>query len=329
MLRILIVLLILGSTSAQARQDRPLLRDVVHITALDGILRLEWTDSLPATVEPVTVRGPEADWKVRAPRPTRGLVIGSLSLERPAGGTKHPSEYWFVSVLATPQQVLVRANRGGRMAHETIFRMVQRGEQSVHLSVAEGKTGRVISIEGSNLLAVRAKDPRAVREYLIPLFVQMTGEDLLLPGAADVYRVFEEVQPEPRIAANVDLLVDELSDPSYENRQRASEELRALGPQAVGAIMRMDLSDLPPEARRRLEAEVDAQTRRDIADPRAMRDDLAFLADCMEFDDPQVRAAAKARIEQITGQRIPLLAVPTASEWSAAADVVRARLSSK
>jgi hypothetical protein len=315
--------------SAAPADNEPSLSDLVRITAVDGVLRFEWTGTHPAGVQSITARGPEANWRVRAPRETRGLVAGSLTLERPAGGTKEPRDFWFISIIATPDQVLISANRGGRIAHDTMLRLIQRGDRSVQLAVAEAGSGRSFSIHASNLVELRRKHPEQVRDYVVPLLRQIAGEDLLLPGAADVYRVFDEVVPEPRLAAEVDAIIPELSNPSFARRERASRELAALGPAATCAAMRVDRTMLNAEAAARLDELIENKARRRNGNPALMRNELSFLADCMEFDDPQIRRAAKSQIEQITGTRIPLLAVPTPKEWSAAADVIRQQVSKK
>lgn len=311
---------------ASMAEQEPPLEELVRIRSFDGVLKFEWTGIHPTGVRPISVRGPESTWRVRAPRETRGMVAGSLTLERPAGGTKRAQDFWFISVISTPDQVLISANRGGKVAHGTMLRLIQRGDRTVQLAVAQAASGRSFSISAANLVELRRKHPQQVGEFVIPILQQLAGEDLLLPGAGDVYRVFDEITPDARVAAAVDVLIPDLSAPAFATRERASRELAALGPAATAAVMRLDRAELSAEAAARLDEFLERQTRRTIDNPAAARRDLAFLADCLEFDDPRIRAAARAQIEQITGEKIPLLPAPTTREWANAADVLRGKL---
>jgi hypothetical protein len=155
----------------------------------------------------------------------------------------------------------------------------------------------------------------------------MTGRDPLVPGATDVYAVFEELAPDDGAAAAVRGLLPELGHPSYARREAASAQLEALAPRSVCAVLQADRDALMPEVQLRLEALLASHAQRAIDDPVAARRDVAFLADCLEFTgDERVRWAARAELERITGRAIPLHPAPTDPEWSAAADVVRSRL---
>jgi hypothetical protein len=163
----------------------------------------------------------------------------------------------------------------------------------------------------------------------VPLLRQLTGHDPLVPGAAEVYAVFEELAVDDgRVAREFPALLAELGHPSYARREAASARLSELAPQSVCAVTRLSRDELMPEQQVRLDALLADHAHRAIADPRAARRDVAFLADCLEFPgDERVRRVARHEIEQLSGRVIPLHPVPTEDEWSHAADVVRGWLS--
>jgi hypothetical protein len=301
----------------------PKLSDLVHIGMFEGVLRVEWVNQHPPALAFVDAQGPEARWRVRAPRPTRGMTPDSLVIERAPAGVRQADQFWHISITSTPDQTLASATRGGRAAYDTMVRLAQRADGRTGLAVTEARPTKTQTLDAKNLLDLRAQDPKLVRDAVVPWLVQLAGEDLLLPGAADVYRVFDEIDPDAETSAQVQALLPELSSPAYDRREAATAALAHLGPGGACALMRMDRSQLPPEAASRIDALLARQTRRQFDDPGVMRNDLSFLADCMEFDDARVRAAAKAQVEKITGKNVPLLPVPSQAEWSRAADVVR------
>jgi hypothetical protein len=126
------------------------------------------------------------------------------------------------------------------------------------------------------------------------------------PGAGDVYGVFTEVQADQQVTQKIEALLPELDSPSSPIRDAASQRLMALGPAGVLAALRLDSSALTDEQRGRLGELVARHRRRDLADPAAARKDPNFLADCLEYDDPAVRRAAKATLERAVGQPVPV-----------------------
>jgi hypothetical protein len=88
----------------------------------------------------------------------------------------------------------------------------------------------------------------------------------------------------------------------------------------------MDWSELSDEQRTRLLALVNDHHRREISDVAAARKDLNFLADCLEYDDPAVRAEAKGAIEQALGQPISFDFQATGDARCEAVDAVRKQI---
>src|SRR5207248_5323440 len=91
------------------------------------------------------------------------------------------------------------------------------------------------------------------------------------------------------------------------------------GPPAVLAALRIDPSRLTPEQRGRLNAFVERHTL--WSDPSEARRDVRFLIDCLELDDPAVRAAALVDLRAVARRDIAfdLDAAPIARRQAAAA----------
>src|SRR5439155_23666333 len=127
---------------------------------------------------------------------------------------------------------------------------------------------------------------------------------LLRPGAADIYRVFDKIPPDPAAAKKLEDLLIRLEADDYPARDKASKELHALGAPAVLAVLRRDLSDLSAEAKNRLDLFLANHSNMLLDDPRAPLTDGAFLLDCLDDDDAAVRAAGKAALEKLIAKPI-------------------------
>jgi hypothetical protein len=304
----------------------PRVGEVVRVTVVEQALRIEWRSAEHPPDKPLTITGPESQWTVRAPRAIGGAVPGTLELQRPPARAADPGGYWLAFISISPQKLYITGHRGGRIPIDTTLRFTQMPGGLVHLTVMDHVTRKYTQAQAANVIELRASHPQLVRLFLVPLLRQLTGDDPLLPGATDVYRVFSEISPDEADLQAVRAILPPLGHASYSVRHQASGQLEALGPRAVGAVMHMDRNDLMPEQKLRLEALLVTHSRRVINDPQSARQDPVFLADCLEFDDDRVRWLAKRALEQITGRRIPMHHAPTREEWSQAADVMRHRL---
>jgi hypothetical protein len=317
-----VVIASLGAAAPSARLDQ-----LIRVRLIDGILQFEWIGARMPGSKSQYASGPEARWSVRAPRPIRGVAVGTIELERPAAGVRDSLSYWSIFVSYAPDRLYISGYRGGRAITETTLRFTQTPDGAVHLVVINPVTRTFTQARAASIVELRAQHPQLVRQTLVPLLRQISGDDPLLPGATDVYRVFTEVSPDSKTIDAVQALLPVLGDPAFATRERASARLEALGADAVCAALRLDLTQLLPEQSMRIERLLALHTHRAITDPQHARRDPAFLADCLEFDDDRVRWLARRELEQLIGRAIPMHHAPTPEEWSAAADVVRARLS--
>jgi hypothetical protein len=321
MFRIIFLVLCFGALTARA--ETPALSQIVHVTAIEGVLKIEPDDSYQINPRPMIVQGPESKWQVSISRAARPTAPQILSLVRPAGGTQKPEEYWTISITAMSDEVGITADRAVRRPHDTTLRMAQRADKSIRVHIVDGAKPEAgpINFDAANLLALRAKQPDVVARFIVPMLTQLFGEDPLLPGPADVYRAFYEIPPQESTVAALQRVLPKLSAASSERRESASVELEDLGPVGVCAAVHLDQKELPPETAARIEAYLANYSRRRFDDPQVMRDDLPFLADCMDFPfDSRVRSAARARFEQLTRHAIP------PADWAHAAEYARGQI---
>jgi hypothetical protein len=318
-----LALLLVATAPAQQRPESPPLtplKDLVRLECKDGVLELNWTNGVPAAARRISAQGPEGRWVVE---PIAGNRSGIL-ITRGQAGTRRPDQFTDITISTTAGAVTIIAERA---INPAALRLAQRGHQ---LALTVVSTGKATNFASADLLDLRAQRPAIVREILLPILEQVTGEpDLLLPGAADAYRVFDQIGADERTAVRVNELLSKLAAPAAGDRVHATDELESLGERAIPALLRVDRDSLSPEAAGRVAQIIAHRTRRSFDDPASMRDDAMFLVDCLEFNDDRIRAAARARLEQLRGTSISIQDTAIPADWSRAADQLRTILAAR
>jgi hypothetical protein len=166
------------------------------------------------------------------------------------------------------------------------------------------QTGRV-----ARLSELRQTHPAFVQEVLSPALRRLGVRAFLRRHpVAEVYGVFPAIRPDDRVARQVDDLLPRMAAARASQREAASAELDALGRPAILAVLRLDRGRLSPEQNTRLETFLDRMGERGpptwAVTPRDPLRDVEFLLDCLDDDDPAVRAAAKAALEAALGRRV-------------------------
>ncbi|HYO11248.1 MAG TPA: hypothetical protein VER17_19950, partial [Tepidisphaeraceae bacterium] len=144
--------------------------------------------------------------------------------------------------------------------------------------------------QSSDLVQLFNDHQPETRLYLVPLLAELGRGDLLRPRPGDVYRAFPSIPPDPKVSRQVRDLLPALDSTESTERDAAVAKVEALGAPALLAVARLDPSELTPEQSSRLGALLARHST--WTDPAAAARDPDFLVDCLEDDDPAVRAAA-------------------------------------
>jgi len=212
---------------------------------------------------------------------------------------------------------------------------INQSNGQINVNVMEWSSGPGGNIQTDSLLNARAgsigqlrtEHPDEFRKYVLPLLSKLSDMQWLRPGAADVYVTFPQIPADEQVIRKIHALLPDLDSDAFPIRDAASTQLATLGPAGVLGALRMDWSELSDEQRSRLLALVNDHHRREIPDPAATRKDLNFLADCLEYDDPAVRSAAKSAIEQTLGQPVNFDVQSSGNARITAVDAVRKQIS--
>jgi hypothetical protein len=297
------------------------LEELLKFSLLDGSLRVDVGAAVsdPAHGQArVAVEGSPATWLVRtqAALPVNSYVsVVRYDFDQTADG-----QIWLTSVIRGDGYLSLSAEGiGVRLQYNQSNGMAQ-------LSLWQMQRGRyvqVLRLDGPSFLRLQAEHPEEVHQYLLPLLVRLGGEQLLRPGGADVYRVFAELPVSPGVAAKVAEILPRLDSDVFSLRDAASHDLAELGARGAQVVLKLDRGLLTFEQNDRLDAFLDTQRRRAIDDPTTMRKDAAFLVDCLEDDDPAVRAAAKGAMEKAMGRKVEFDLEADAGKRAARAEELR------
>jgi len=186
---------------------------------------------------------------------------------------------------------------------------VQQGVDEPHVMLyvqitAEPKVE--LKLSADNVIELRRKYPAEVAKYVDPIFRALHQNALLAhvdPKLA--WQVFADTfQPPAQLREKVKSLVAQLDADKFQDREAASRELESLGEGAALLLMRQDRTHLSDEQISRIDAFVakfKLETDEHVA---RMRVDRDFLIDCLNSDEPAIRAAALAQLHQVTGRAI-------------------------
>jgi hypothetical protein len=302
---------------------------LVQVRTRDGLLDVT-VDADPEGTgyNRIDVPGSDATWVVNrravrvvgAAAPNSYLYLTRYDFDAP------DDQPWRSSVTVGPKTVTF-ASYAGEGRDQVAIRLTQSGG-TLRFSVSSVNPAGVrvtpVNLAATSLAQLQSEHPDEVRKHLAPLLRALTGRSLFRHGAADVYRIFESIPADQAVARKLEELLVRLDGDAFAVRDKATAELAALGPAGVLAALRRDNNDLAPEARNRVLHFLAAHSTLTPADVARARADRSFLIDCLDDDDPAVRAAARAQLEKLLARPIPFDPSLTGKARQAAIEQLRA-----
>ncbi|HWE01391.1 MAG TPA: hypothetical protein VG326_03200 [Tepidisphaeraceae bacterium] len=302
---------------------------LVHISEYDGLLSADAIDIDSVAAARVAVEGSDAIWTVSSPnrrmRLRQGFAATSyVSITRfdfDAGD----SEFWQTRLMVSGANMTIFAQN--LLGSATIFQSPVSIIVRITESQEVGQAPKVIfEAHVSSLKQLRSENPAEFRALVLPLLIKFADATFMQPGAADVYSAFTEIPADEKVVAAIERLAPALDSDDPNEREAASGKLSQLGKPGVLAALRFDDANLSLEQKVRLRGFVGAYRRRPWSPPALAARDVSFLIDCLEYEDPAVRAAAKSALEKQARQPIAFDISLAPPESSKAADALRKRL---
>lgn len=304
------------------------LTQLLHIGLSDGVLTGELVAELGNQVAPyrIEVENSTALWTVRKRVIGAGsqyVIVSRFDFDAAA------DEFWSTGLTLRAGYFAVNAICGDTATGMRVRLTQSNGTLSFTCTTIDRGSQRLfVNASAATLKQLQSEHPQEVRKYLMPILRKLTGRNLLRPGATDVYRVFEKIQPSPQMARQLDELLVRLESDVYAVRDRASKDMASLGAMAVLAALRRDTSDLSAEARNRLDLFIWNHSNLPIDDVPSALKDGPFLLDCLDDEDINVRSAAKDALERLIGRTVEFAPAAADEERAAAVDGLRKTLDS-
>lgn len=293
---------------------------------LDGEnLRVEHGALVTTGYQRVKVLGsPDVDWVLRA---MKGAAIRYVTLERVDLREAEGEGLWLVSMSDRNALIKLEGHGGARSkVYSTQLTHRNGMVQLIATEMQDGRAGRrIVDVTARTFAELQGNHPAEFRRHALPLLEGMQLRDFLVPGASDVYRVFTEIAPTPQVTKRFLETVVLLGSNAADDRDLGERRLKEMGGEAVLAALRTDLSVLTPEERTRVESFVASHGRR-RAEPAQLRQDPMFMIDCLEYEDPAVRAAALKALEELLNEDVPFDVDAPAEQRAAAANELRKKV---
>jgi hypothetical protein len=148
--------------------------------------------------------------------------------------------------------------------------------------------------------------PKQTNVYLRPVFAELAQEAVFAPDPAVAMQVFpENGQPTPAQINRVVEVLPDLSSHDYHRRDRATAALRAMREDALRVFLHTDRSGLSAEQNLRVEQVLVPMGLLPPAEVKRLRQDPAFLLDCLYSNDPATRASAAAALRKAMNLEFP------------------------
>ncbi len=208
---------------------------------------------------------------------------------------------WSITLGANSPNTTLTGQGGGR---DSYFVSLSLGQGRATLVIRHAGGMQQFSAVAGSFGELCVQAPVETHKYVRPMLTRLLGADPLILRSGEVYRIFGELPANPITATRIRRLLPAFDSPSPKARDCASAELEKLGDAGVLAALRLDVASVGPEQRSRVRQFIQAHDDRRFANAAAARKSPWFLLDCLEFDDPLVRSAAKAELQHALGRDV-------------------------
>jgi hypothetical protein len=181
----------------------------------------------------------------------------------------------------------------------------------IHLTVSVDN--KVIADEDApDIQTLRREHPRPFYKYALPALKELRAQGVMGIDPWAARQALADRLPTDQVPAAVRRLVGELGSPSARVRERATCNLAGLGEDGMAALKDLDRAGLAPQQVMAIDALLERFKPLPRAESDRLRNDADFLFDCLYSEEPDVSAAALARLRQLNrGEKLqPDLSVP-------------------
>jgi hypothetical protein len=243
-----------------------------------------------------------------------------------------------VTISMQPGYLQISRNYNSRTRNANVSLVQSQGRQiygqpdGVQMSVYGGdNTGRStasINVSEPDFMTLRRKHARAVNEHLRPLLRDLKLESLFAVDAVTAWQVFaDDWRGDDAMTARVRALLPGLDADGYDERDKARQAMRDLGPNGAMTIYRMGRGDLTAEQNCQLDAVLASHSFLSRTEAGRLIGDVDFLLDCLYSEDASIRDVALRHLRKKTGRELPVEPKADYAARSALVETLRAELS--
>lgn len=302
------------------------LRELMEVRRVKGLPIVKWGKKLEvATPTRVGVTDASGDWVIfRAGEIRKGTTEASfLWSDARRDGDEGP---WRINVSFSANYLAINAQYGENATVQSVSMNIVNG--GIMFSAGRDGRGRpAIQAQGDSLRDLAKQNPQAVRKYVAPILHDVFGLYFAPPDPGLAYEVFDDLPPSDDATRRLEELLPDLDSDLSADRAAAGKALEDLALPGILAAIRCDQTGLSFEQRAGLGAFLASHGVHGKADEaRHLRKDVSFLLACLEFEDVEIRKAAKEALKKETGKPIELDVNLAGEELSNAVEAVRTNL---
>lgn len=141
--------------------------------------------------------------------------------------------------------------------------------------------------------------------FIRPMLHDLQIEDLMGPADVQGLQVFSKEAPaSPAIVKQIQSVVRRLDAESADERDAATKQLKSMGGAAIVVLMNTDRASLSPEQTTRVDAICAAAKVIGPDQAQTLRKDIRFDITCLASENRDLRAAALAALNEVTGKKV-------------------------
>jgi hypothetical protein len=153
--------------------------------------------------------------------------------------------------------------------------------------------------DAADFQTLRREHPRAFYKYLLPALKELQAQGVMSVDPWAARQALSDRLPADQLPDAVRRLVGDLASPSAKARDRATRELAGLGESGMVVLKDFDRTGLAPQQVMAIDTLLARFKPLAAAEADRLRNDVDFLFDCLYSDEPDVAAAALARLRQL------------------------------
>jgi hypothetical protein len=177
-------------------------------------------------------------------------------------------------------------------------------DASLRVYDASGKLRHNFS--ANDFASLRHDHPAEINQYLGPVFRDLKATGVVGPEPKLARQVLAASELPNDVAPMVRELLKQLESDSFVERDAAARQLRDLNWKAIPLLIKLQRDTLSPHQQTEIDAILREAAVRPAEEIERLRNDIAFMVDCLYCEDAASRGAALRQLEKLTGESITL-----------------------